>query len=117
MPQATNPNAPTPPDYLDGEALLEWQRVTAELDSKGLLDKTSRAMLTLYVLTWQVAQTCRYVNEEIGVVVEWPNGQPGISPYYKVWLEQSRQAGNFLEKLGLTAPKAVEKADSEELEI
>lgn len=42
----------TPPDWLKGEALVEWNRVTPELERLGLLTSFDRAMLSGYCQSW-----------------------------------------------------------------
>jgi P27 family predicted phage terminase small subunit len=44
---------PEAPDFLDGEALDEWNRVVPELQRLELTKPVDRASLTAYCLTWQ----------------------------------------------------------------
>ena len=43
---------PTPPEWLAGEALSEWERVTAELEPLGYLTRADRGVLVAYCLLW-----------------------------------------------------------------
>lgn len=86
---------PNPPDHLAGEALAEWQRITAELHSLGLVSAIDRAALVLYSESWGL-----YVlaSEQIkamagALVVSHPNGFKGPSPWLGIRdkaLEQCR---------------------------
>jgi len=43
---------PTPPDWLQGEARLEWERITSKLAELGILTELDRAILSTYCQTW-----------------------------------------------------------------
>jgi len=43
---------PVPPEWLMGEALKEWKRITAELEPLGYLSRLDRGILTLYCILW-----------------------------------------------------------------
>jgi phage terminase small subunit len=43
---------PTPPSWLSGEALEEWQRVAAELEPLGYLSRLDRGVMVLYAVLW-----------------------------------------------------------------
>lgn len=47
-PVTLRPVTPTPPDWLDAEAMAEWQRVVPALDDQGLLASVDRAVLANY---------------------------------------------------------------------
>ncbi len=94
----------TPPEDLSDEALLEWHRVTAELDELGLLKDTDRAVLTLYTRTWQVWHAAARHVAVVGPVVTWEhNGLRGLSLEYKAMKDMARLLNQFLSQLGLTA--------------
>ena len=93
---------PTPPENLDGEALLEWNRVCDELAELGALQKADRAALVLYVTTWAIHHEMMRHVEKHGAVVKWPNGVVGGSPYYKTSRECVAQLRGLLTDLGLT---------------
>lgn len=50
-PQFTR-GCPVPPKSLTGEALAEWNRITAELDHAGLLTTADRSELAAYCDAW-----------------------------------------------------------------
>jgi P27 family predicted phage terminase small subunit len=43
---------PVAPDWLKGEAKLEWNRVTSKLSELGILTELDRAVLVSYCQTW-----------------------------------------------------------------
>lgn len=114
-------NRPKAPPEVQGEALLEWERVCDELDAAGRLDRADRAVLTLYAQTWEIYQQAMRAVSSHGAVVKWPNGTPGASPFYKVSRETAFQLQKLLADLGLTpAARTKVKAVAEvpaELEI
>jgi P27 family predicted phage terminase small subunit len=113
-------NRPAPPEDLDGEGLLEWQRVCDELHAAGRLDKTDRAVLTLYAETWQTWRAnMRGVNQH-GAVIKYSNGMVGPSPFFKVAKETAAQLRGLLNDMGLTPAsrgKAGNSDDAGDLEI
>jgi P27 family predicted phage terminase small subunit len=108
---ATKTNRPAPPDELDGEALLEWQRICEELDATGRLDKADRAILCVYVETWATWKAAAAATAKSGAVVKYSNGVPGQSPFYKTMRETAAQLRKLLSDLGLT-PAARGKGDT-----
>jgi hypothetical protein len=44
---------PDPPSWLGGEALAEWERITAELEPIGYLSRLDRGVMVLYCVLWQ----------------------------------------------------------------
>jgi len=110
-------NGPKPPEELDGEALLEWERVCAELDAAGTLDKTDRAVLTLYAQTWATHHAAARAVAQHGAVIKWPNGMPGPSPFYRVMKETAAQLRGLLNDLGLTPASRKTSTAGEEEEL
>lgn len=47
-----DPEIPTPPAWLDGEALVEWERITPLLLKLGLVSQLDRADLVAYCQAW-----------------------------------------------------------------
>ena len=95
-------NRPRPPEDLDGEALLEWERVVTELEAVGKLDKADRAVLTLYAQTWATWNAAMQAVVKHGSVIKYPNRMVGPSPFYKVAKETAAQLRGLLTDLGLT---------------
>ena len=46
------PAAPEMPDWLEGEAAAEWERVVPQLEALGLLAQIHRAVLVTYCTAW-----------------------------------------------------------------
>lgn len=93
---------PAPPPEIQGEALLEWERVCNELAAAGRIDKADRAILSLYCATWEIYQQAMRGVSAHGAIVKHPNGVAGPSPFYKVSRETSLQLQKLLADLGLT---------------
>jgi P27 family predicted phage terminase small subunit len=101
----TASNKPIPPEDLDGEALLEWHRIIAELEQLGTLATADRAAITLYCQTWATnQQVAKHVNK-FGAVIKWPNGVPGQSPWFKTQKETTTLLSKLLDQIGLTSRK------------
>ena len=116
-------NRPTPPDELDGESLLEWDRICDELKMLGQLNKADRAIMTLHCQTWAVYRSAQQAVNQFGAVVKWPNGIPGPGPFYRVMRETAIVLRGTLKDLGLTpdarglATKKEQEEESADLEI
>ena len=110
---------PAPPHGLDAEALAEWERVCGELETLGQLDKTDRAILTLYAQTWSINQAAAALVAQHGGhgVIKFPNGMTGQAPFYKTQKETAAQLRGLLNDLGLTpaARAAAAKPADEDL--
>jgi len=63
---------PKPPAELAGEARAEWERVTAELESAGLLCRVDRAALVELCRSWADLVECRRVLAAEGRVLKTP---------------------------------------------
>lgn len=51
--------APMPPDFITGEALVEWDRVSELMTKEGTICELHRAALTQYCLMWgALAENC-----------------------------------------------------------
>jgi P27 family predicted phage terminase small subunit len=93
---------PVPPDDLDGEALLEWQRVTAELAQCNLLDQSDRAVMTLYCRTWATWREADKLVAKYGSVIKYTNGVPGPAPFFKTAMESAKHLRALLADMGMT---------------
>ncbi len=66
--------APPPPEFLDAAALLEWDRLTAELAARQVITQVDMAILAIYCHTWSELQDLvmqskteqRYLDTETG---------------------------------------------------
>ncbi len=116
----TKANRPAPPDDLDGEALLEWDRICGDLDAAGRLDKTDRSIITLYCHRWAIYQAAMQHVVKFGPVVKHHNGVAGESPHYGVSRQEATQLRRLLADMGLTPTlrgMRASEADAGELEI
>jgi P27 family predicted phage terminase small subunit len=60
---------PECPDHLTGEARKEWGRITAELQTLGIIAKIDRAALAAYCMAWlDFVYASRMVDEEGEVI-------------------------------------------------
>jgi P27 family predicted phage terminase small subunit len=87
---------------LDGEALLEWERVIEEMEAAGRLDKTDRAMISIYVRTWATHQVASRHVEQFGPVIKHSNGVVGENPFFKVQKATAVMLNKMLNDMGLT---------------
>lgn len=113
-------NRPAPPEEIEGESLLEWDRLCADLEAAGRLDKTDRGIITLYCQTWAVYQLAMQHVVKFGPIVKHQNGVAGESPHYKASRETTNQLRRLLNDMGLTPAargKGAAVADPGELEI
>jgi len=56
---------PPPPDHLDGPALEEWHRITAELKTLRIITAIDRAVLVAYCQAWgDYVKACGEVEKE-----------------------------------------------------
>ena len=109
MNERARADRPRPPEDLDGEALLEWHRISEELDSLGLLDRADRAIMTLYARTWAQWHAANQHVTAFGAIVKGNNQVAGRSPFYTVVRETAAQLRGLLADMGLT-PAARSKA-------
>lgn len=112
-------NHPEKPEDLEGEALLEWDRICVELDTVGRLDPSARALLIIYVAAWELHHYAMMHVRKHGAVVKHHNGVPGPNPYYKVSRETANQLRAILVEMGLTPATAAKgrKSEPEPMEI
>jgi P27 family predicted phage terminase small subunit len=109
-----------PPEDLDGEALLEWQRVCAELASQGRLNQADRALLTIYARTWATWRDASRHVDAHGSIIQFTNGTRGPNPFYKVMTETGKQLRGLLQDMGLnpnSRRSSDAPADSGDLDI
>lgn len=119
------PGPPPAPEALEGEALLEWQRIVAELEPARVLTKADRAALVVYCLTWAQMQDAAANIAKTGSIIKLPNGYPGPTPYLKVYHTCARLCTRLLAEFGATpsgraripGPAGGGNADDDEIEI
>lgn len=95
--------APDAPEWLDTEALAEWNRMAPQLLAAGTLAKAYRAPLASYCESWSryVAAVAKVV-ETGGEVVKSPAGFPILNPYSSVRNRAQAQMQSLAAEFGLT---------------
>jgi P27 family predicted phage terminase small subunit len=101
----TKPNRPAPPEEIEDEARLEWDRVCDELDSAGRLATTDRAILHVYVELWALHRRAVRQVTVHGFTTTYSNDNVGLSPAYNAMKDSARQLRTLLNDLGLTPAK------------
>lgn len=109
------------PSDLSGEQVLEWERITSELDAAGRLQTTDRALLVLWCRLWAVNSKVYAVVDEDGAIVKLPNNWPGPSAEFKAMMETTKALAVLADKLGISRGKTsaakVESDDSDALKF
>lgn len=104
MPHVPEPaNAiPAPPADLDGEALVEWNRITPQLLAAGLLTQLDLAAVLAYCQVfgrWRDAE--QHVKRQ-GSIVKSPSGYPMMNPHLSVANKALNQLRQLAGELGLS---------------
>ena len=97
------PAIPDPPDHLGAEALIEWERVTAELHAVGLITHLDRATLAAFCVAygrWVTSE--RMVREKGMMLLCKRSGQLYPNPYLVAANRALEQMGRFGSLLGLS---------------
>ncbi|HEX3998248.1 MAG TPA: phage terminase small subunit P27 family [Pirellulales bacterium] len=94
---------PEPPDGLDDEALLEWNRIVPELREMGVLSRADRAALAAYCTAWGRWRNAEAQVKKHGPIVKSPDkGFPMKSPYLTIADQAVETMRKFLVEFGLT---------------
>lgn len=95
--------APEPPEWLDGEALAEWNRVAPDLETLDLLKPADRATLAAYCETWArwVCAVKQYKAEGI-TVINPDSGRVGKHPAVAIAEAAATQLRAFANDFGLS---------------
>jgi len=84
------PGRPSPPTWLDAEAMAEWRRIVPALDDLGVLAKVDRAIVATYCTAWSFQKQAKALLEEDGLVrAGRSDNPPGKSPAWQIWREAS----------------------------
>jgi P27 family predicted phage terminase small subunit len=105
MPRKPKPIIGQPPADIAGDPdlLAEWTRIVAAAVKAGhTLKPADNSILALYVRTWSANRKCYEHVAKFGSVIKWPNGIPGASPQYKVFVETAKLLRGLLADLGCT---------------
>lgn len=103
--------APEPPDWLDGEALAEWERVAPSLEELDLLKTADRATLAAYCETWAryVAAVAEYKVNGL-TLINPDSGRVGKNPAVAIAETAAAQLRTYANDFGLSP--AAERAIS-----
>jgi P27 family predicted phage terminase small subunit len=96
------PELPEPPDFLQGGALDEWNRIAPPLHQAGLLTALDAEALAFgcqsYATFVEAVENIRIS----GTVIKSSKGQPMVSPYVKVANAAWQQWMKMLPEFGMT---------------
>ncbi len=90
------------PEHLSEEAEREWQRISGELESLGLLSRVDRAALAGYCQAWARWVEAEQQLKRFGVIVKAPSGFPVQSPFLAIANKALEQMRQFLTEFGMT---------------
>jgi P27 family predicted phage terminase small subunit len=97
------PGIPDAPDWLDEEALAEWDRIVPDLDRLGVLALVDRAALSTYCAAWSVWVRAERLLQEDDLVAERRAGNgPAKNPAWQIWREAATTASALAKELFIT---------------
>jgi P27 family predicted phage terminase small subunit len=99
-PQPTG--VPTCPDHLDAIATEEWNRISIELVSLGLLTSVDRAALAAYCAAYGRWADAEINIQKYGTVIKTKNGNAIPNPYVGIANRGMDLMHKFLVEFGLT---------------
>ncbi|RAU20075.1 phage terminase small subunit P27 family [Paramagnetospirillum kuznetsovii] len=91
----------TPPEYLEGVALAEWNRLAPELKSRNMFTVLDRNTLATYVTTWALYLEAVAALKETGVAIKTGVRSKKTSPHALVVETSSRALSRLSGELGL----------------
>ena len=94
--------APSPPDWLKGRALEEWQRAAPLLAAQGTLAKVDLAVMTGYCVAWAVMAEAAEAIDRFGLTMV-ADGTLAANPACAALNNAMSQLQRFAAKLGLSA--------------
>ena len=108
--RALNQNEPKPavqtpdcPVHLDDEAQAEWNRITPELSTLGLIARIDRAALAAYCQAWSRWVKAEEMLKSTGPVIKSKTtGAIYQNPYLAVANRAMKQMRDFLTEFGMT---------------
>lgn len=99
--------SPDIPAHLKGEALKEWNRLTAVLQKMKLLSKADRAHLTICCTAWaDYVQACKTLETE-GKVIISESGGMYQNPWVAIKNRSMEQVAKYYAEFGLTPSSRV----------
>jgi P27 family predicted phage terminase small subunit len=92
----------TPPSWLEGDAVAEWNRLAPVLHGLGLLTEIDGDALATYCHTWARWREAERNIQKYGMVIKGKGGYPIISPFVAVANRSMAQMKSFLLEFGMT---------------
>lgn len=92
---------PEMPEHLDDEAQREWNRISAALNSLGLLTTVDRAALAAYCVAWSMWVRAEKEMQQHSIV-DMSQGVPRLSPWWSVAKDSLDRMRAFLIEFGLS---------------
>ena len=93
---------PPPPDWIDGEAKAEWERIAPMLGRLGLITETDLHALTAYCEAWATWKGATQQIRKWGMVLKAKDDIPKVSPYVKIAHNALLQMRGLLLEFGMT---------------
>lgn len=111
--------APTCPRHIQGEARREWNRITKQLMTLGLLTEVDRAALAAYCQCWarwvQAEEAMR--DPEHRMVTLTDSGYPVVTPWIGVANNAMKQMLRYLTEFGMTPASRSRVTVNKETEV
>jgi P27 family predicted phage terminase small subunit len=93
----------TPPDWIEGEARAEWERLAPMLARLGVLTETDMGALSAYCEAWATWKGATQQIRKWGMVLKAKEGElPVVSPYVKIAHNALMQMRGLLVEFGMT---------------
>lgn len=90
------------PAHLDDEAKIEWDRISQELETLGLLTSIDRAALAAYCHAWSTWVEAVEKLQSMGKIIKAPSGYPMVNPYVAIHNKALDYLHKFAVEFGLT---------------
>lgn len=111
---------PPPPDFMEGEARNEWERITPQLEKLGLISILSRGPLVAYCMSWARYAEAEKKLADLGLLTKSHTGHVNTSPYLWIANKEQKIFNGIAAEFGFTpssqtriiAPPKKKKADS-----
>lgn len=97
------PGIPVAPEWLDGAALDEWNRIIVELSAMETLAGADRALIVGYCECWGQWQAAVIELRKTGTVVRGTSGGAILSPFFTASLRLLKELRPLAAELGLSA--------------
>lgn len=96
--------SPDPPEWLNGEALAEWNRIVPQLHEAGIMALSYRSAIASYCEAWaRFVDAIEQIPKTGGEIVKSPSGFPIQNPYAAVRNKAQAQMLKVAAEFGMTA--------------